>query len=253
MQPEQQHLPLPSLAEDVSESNYYILEETNPLVLAQYLARFFFRSDNPKAIGFSGQTDIVPRAGLLCNALNPSVDIGYSTGVTSDGIPVAILCSYTNYREKRIQKILSQNDWDTYALLMEKDQFMNLTPPDFIGVDGDKRIFTWKGQNLTIRLYLWERWEVDGNSFAFHEIDLLVKMLPQKEKKEPELDDRFCGAIVAIKVAQGQGMLDEEQAFILCKAFCKTHDLILNKEEGEAVLASERVNRYVNLFVEKNK
>lgn len=52
-----------------------------------------------------------------------------------------------------------------------------------------------------------------------------------------------------IKVTQNEGMLDNKSAHRLIDALCKTHDIVNPTAE---VFSNERVNKYVELFVNKN-
>jgi hypothetical protein len=214
----EQHISLPPDGEPLQSGYYYQLpHDINGLTLAQRLVHSL--KVNPiDAIGFSGNIDkSVPHASLLLQALNPYINVEYCTGIDSPhdnhNVPCAFLVFLGTERDERMKKILAQNEWATYASLFGgAEQFGRIVAPDHIRVNDDKRTFVWESHGLEVCLHLWEQWHVTAGettrALAFHEMELLSStLLPQQQ----QYDDRFCGALVAIKVAQAQGMDDVSQ------------------------------------------
>jgi hypothetical protein len=68
------------------------------------------------------------------------------------------------------------------------------------------------------------------------------------------LDQRLVGAIVAINIANQQGMISEEDLRTLLKCFLYTHDVDAgSKDDGLAIANDADIIAYINLVVEKNK
>ena len=68
----------------------------------------------------------------------------------------------------------------------------------------------------------------------------------------PDLDPRFIGAFVAIKVAQNQDMISADAALGLVRCFLQTHDMRL-EDDPSYILNHPDINSYVDLVIEKNK
>jgi hypothetical protein len=70
---------------------------------------------------------------------------------------------------------------------------------------------------------------------------------------ESQLDPRFIGAFVAIKVAQQQNMLSDDDIITLIKCFLKTHDMMCDDKDLVTIMVHPDMELYVDLVATKNK